>query len=126
MNNSSGGTLISIPSVLCGDDGLSRHIAASYGPGTAEVKECGHLESCLTEYPIITAESVTSVLFRFICVINNNTDPLCWGESGEKDIIQEENEPRESDFSPPLLRLTPTREKTTLRSLFYWGLSPFV
>lgn len=85
MNNSSGGTLISIPSVLCGDDGLSRHIAASYGPRTAEVKECGHLESCLTEYPIITAESVTSVLFLFICVINNNTDPLC-GENLVKKI----------------------------------------
>lgn len=79
MNNSSGGTLISIPSVLCGDDGLSRHIAASYGlyaKRMAEVKECRHLESCLTEYPIITAESMTSFLFFSISTVNNNRNPL--------------------------------------------------
>lgn len=80
MNNSSGGTLISIPSVLCGDDGLSRHIAASYSPyarRTAEVKEFRHLESCLTEYPIITEKSMTSFLFSPFAIINNNTDPQC-------------------------------------------------
>lgn len=79
MNNSSGGMLISIPSVLCGDDGLSRLIAASYGlyeRRTAEEKDCRHLEGCLTEYPIITVESMTSFLFSSISVINNNTNPL--------------------------------------------------
>lgn len=88
MNNSSGGTLISIPSVLCGDDGLSRHIAASYGPyewRMAEVKECRHLESCLTEYPIITVESMTSFLFFSVSVINNNMNPLP-GENLENKI----------------------------------------
>lgn len=80
MNYSSGGTLISIPSVLCGDDGLSRRIAASYGlfarRMAAEVKECRHLESCLTEYPVITVESMTSFLFPSIFIINNNTNSL--------------------------------------------------
>lgn len=87
MNNSSGGTLISIPSVLCGDDGLSRHIAASYGPcaRTEQVKECRHFESCLTEYPIITEESVTSFLFFSISIIKNNTSPLS-GESHMREI----------------------------------------
>lgn len=71
--------LISIPSVLCCDDGLSRHIAASYClrvKKMAEVKECRHLESCLTEYPIITVESMTSLLFFSIALINNNMKPL--------------------------------------------------
>lgn len=101
MNNSSGGTLISIPSVLRGDDGLSRHIAASYGlcaRRMAAVKECRHLESCLTEYPIITVESMTSFLFFSVSIISNNMNPLSGGESGEEDIIWEENELWESDF----------------------------
>lgn len=71
--------LISIPSVLCGDDGLSGLIAASYdryGKRMGEEKECRHLESCLTEYPIITVESMTSFLFFSISVITNNMDPL--------------------------------------------------
>jgi len=71
--------LISIPSVLCADDGLSGLIAASYGPygwRTAEEKECRHLESYLTEYPIITVESMTSFLFFSVFVINNNMHSL--------------------------------------------------
>lgn len=78
MNNSSG-MLISIPSVLCDYDGLSRHIATSYClwvKRMAEGKECRHLESCLTEYPIISVESMTSLLFFSITLSNNNLHPL--------------------------------------------------
>ena len=78
--------LISIPSVLCGDDGLSRHIAASYEAYTArmaELKECRHLESCLTEYPIITVESMTSFLFFLRLYNQQQHEPFAWGESGE-------------------------------------------
>lgn len=61
MNNSSAAMLISIPSVLCGDDSLSPQIAASF----AYIPESGwqrrHCESCVTEvHPVISGDSVTS------------------------------------------------------------------
>lgn len=58
----------------------------------AEEKECGHLESCLTEHPIITVESMTSFLFFSVSVINNSAASFVGGKSGERDKTREENE----------------------------------
>lgn len=80
--------LISILSVLCGDDGLSGLIAAHYGRygrTEAEEKGCRHLESYLTEYPVITVESMTSSLFFSVSVINNNMHLLS-AENQERKI----------------------------------------
>lgn len=70
--------------------GSSQLVTARAAARTAEEKECGHLESCLTEYPIITVESMTSFLFFSISVINNNTQLLS-EENLVGDKTREEN-----------------------------------